>query len=81
MKFVMFEMEKAGWVGGDVVVAEVVDWKWGDEFLVGEEGVDEIPDMMKCWRVIIFFLKRKGERAVGVGVWEEEEAGGSREKN
>jgi len=25
MKFVMFEMEKAGWVGGDVVVAEVVD--------------------------------------------------------
>jgi len=25
MKFVMFEMMKAGWVGGDVVVVEAVD--------------------------------------------------------
>jgi hypothetical protein len=57
MKFVMFEMVKAGWVGGDVV-AEAVDWEWGDKFLVGE-GVDETLDMMRCWWVIRFFFFRR----------------------
>jgi len=62
MKFVMFEMVKAGWVGG-------------------EEGVDETPDMMKYWWVIRFLEEKRGERVDGVGVWEEEEAGGGRKRN
>lgn len=49
MKFVMFEMVKAERVEDDVVVARVVEWEEGVEFLVREEGEWLSSDMVGIW--------------------------------